>query len=170
MSRFALMMSRFLVTSWVGAAGIFIWVTVMLAISPDLDSIAKDKVALIRFPIIYQFSFYVLVPAYVFHLISFRAMRPCFTRWVIAAFTIPFLVMLGTVDYFNVYLPIADMIDPPGMVRPMQFHDYHDASERMGGMMFVLGLLTALMLNWPVKAGCATHLNGPDEEYVPGNG
>lgn len=143
--------------------------TVLLAISPELDSIAKDKAALIRFPVIYQFSFYVLVPAYVFHLISFRAMRACFTRWVIAAFTIPFLVMLGTVDYFNVYLPIADMIDPPGMVRPMQFHDYHDASERMGGMMFVLGLVTALMLNWPVKAGCASPDNS-NNEYVPGNG
>ncbi len=151
MSRFCLLMSRLLLSGWVGASLFFIWVTILVAKS-DLSSEVKDMIAIVRFPVIYKFSFGLLVPAYLFHLASFRAMRPCLTRWLIVAFLVPLLLALGTLDYYNIYLPLADMIDPPGMARPMEFRVYHEASERMGGFMWVLGLVTAMMLNWPVKA------------------
>ncbi len=164
MSRTCLMLTRLLLSGWVGASLIFILITIFIATSNQFDSEVQDKLGLIRFPIFYRLAFWMVGLSYLFHLGSFKAMKTCRIRWVVGCFLIPFLFVLGVMDYTLVTEPMLEMIDPPGMARPQRFREYHEASERMGSVIWGLSLITALMINWPIKPPRST--TNPDDHAV----
>ena len=65
MRKFCLTMARLAVPAWVGAASLFVMTTLAEVRSPDLDSIAKSHLAVLRFPLYYLFAFTLLVTALV---------------------------------------------------------------------------------------------------------
>lgn len=146
-----LMLARFALSAWVGAAALFVINGVLLITSDAFDSVGRDHVALIRFP-----AYYVTGATLMFvtlaGLLAARGLpRISNRRWVtlFVITCVASVVMLA--DYLWIYSPLADMITPPGSARPQGFRTLHHASEAINTLQVGLCLTAALIINWPVR-------------------
>ena len=146
----ALMLSRFCLSAWVGAAALFVVNGIRQVMSPQLDSYTKDLLITLRFDPYYVFGFSLVGAGLVLGVIASplfsRARTILFTLLLIAA-----LILMGF-DYVRVYRPLLEMITPPGQARPAGFRDLHHLSELINTIHVGLAFVAALTFSWPSAA------------------
>ncbi len=147
-----MMLARFALSAWVGAATLFVINGVRMVTSDAFDSTGRDHVSLIRFPA-YYLTGAILMALTFAGLLAARRLTGLTTRRWVTLITLTFVVsalMLG--DYLWVYLPLAEMITPPGSARPQGFRTLHQASETVNSIQVGLCLVAALIANWPPRS------------------
>ena len=151
MSRLALLIARFAASAWVGAAVLFVINGVQQATSGKIDSTTTDQLVALRFPAYYVLGFSLVGAAWVGS--AFSGEQLSFRRRgaVLGLLGLALGVMLF--DYLVVYLPLAEMITPPGKPRPQGFQTLHHWSKIINSVDVGLVLLGALLVNWPGRVG-----------------
>ena len=144
-----LMLARFAVCSWVGAAALFVVTSVSEQKSPEFDLGTKSMLALIRFPSYYLFGFALLGCGLVFGLLA-RGHQAA-GRWRNIAYSVLLVVSLGMMlgDYLAIYQPLHDMMAAEGGYDPARFEQYHVYSKYINMAGVSLSCVAALLLCWP---------------------
>jgi hypothetical protein len=150
MKKLAITVARVAFSAWVGAACLFIVIILRDVQSPDLSSIEKARIAVERFPVYYQFAFTLLVPGSVLSLIGLKTSHKRRGLFIQTLVCIPLLLV--TVDYFAIYLPLQEMTAATDEARPASFLDYHHASKRINAVQIAVTVMAAIALCWPVVA------------------
>ncbi len=152
-----LLLTRFALSAWVGAAVLFVVNGVRLVTLDAFDSVDRDHIALVRFPPYYVTGAILMALALGGLLAARRLPTLSGRRWtsVFVLTLLASLVMLG--DYLWVYTPLAEMITPPGAPRPISFRSLHLASELLNTIQVALCLVAALVANWPCCSGPNSH-------------
>ncbi|TWT59890.1 hypothetical protein [Rubinisphaera italica] len=147
LSKFFLLILRFCISGWVGAAILFVILTVQEIRLGQFESILLDRLILIRFPIYYTFSFVMIGLASLtgsLYWILFPALRS--TKIGVSLILLTLLIMVG--DYLFVYSELAAMLLPVGSPRPHNFHGYHVLTERLNALAVLMGIAGAILVNW----------------------
>jgi hypothetical protein len=151
MRKLFLMLARFSLSAWVGAAALFVVNGVQQVMEPEFDSTVKDRLALLRFPTYYVFGF-VLVGLSLLCLVSlWRSELMARRRQALAMLLVAGSLGVMAYDYAQVYSPMARMITPPGQAKPAEFHTLHQRSEMVNSVHVGLCLAAALFVCWPRK-------------------
>jgi hypothetical protein len=142
---------RLALSAWVGAAGLFVINGVRLITSGAFDTVARDHIALVRFPAYYLVGAILLSLSLIGLLPARGLIGLPRRRWttVFALTLLAGLTMLG--DYVFVYLPLAEMITPPGSPRPQQFFVLHRASEFVNVFQVALSFAAAIVVALPLR-------------------
>lgn len=145
-----LTIARLFLVAWIGGAALFVITSIAEQQTPQFDSMIKDQLATIRFPLYYLFGSICLGTSIVATglalLIGSRTYR---TQLV---FTFCMCILSASVagyDYVEVYLPLQKSITPPGQVRSMEFRDLHEKSRLINEIHISLAALAAIVLCVP---------------------
>jgi hypothetical protein len=146
MFRVAMAVARFSLSAWVGAAALFVVTGVREVRSPLLDSYTRDVLVEIRFPSYYLFGF-IFVGLGTVAAFTTAGLAPARRgRQFALAFLTILALALMVADYFAIYLPLVEMITPPGGSRPAEFAAYHTASKWVNLASVSLCAIVALAL------------------------
>lgn len=150
MQRTFLMIARFALSAWIGAAALFVCTSISEQISPTFDSDIKNTLAAIRFPWYYGFGFSLVGTSFVCSLISV-GLKEQRARWLMIVTPILLALILMVVDYFVIYAPLYEIVSQSNHARDARFVELHRWSERINTVDIVLCLIAALSLCWPSK-------------------
>ena len=156
MSRFALLIARFASSAWVGAAVLFVINGVRQATSGQFDSMVADQLVVLRFPAYYVMGFSLVGAAWLGSACTGKQFSFRRRGAVLGLFGLALVVMLF--DYLVVYLPLAEMITPPGKPRPQEFQTLHQSSKVINSVDVGLVLLGALLVSWPRRVEHVAHV------------
>lgn len=138
---------RFLLAAWVGAAVLYVITSVAEQISPDFDSRIRDQLATIRFPIYYKFGAFIYGATAVLAVAVWR-LQPESHRHIIILGLIAVSGAIYAWDYFQIYVPLQELITPPGQVRTQEFVRLHTLSRNVNvihlSMMLIAGLISCV--------------------------
>ncbi|MDA1016865.1 MAG: hypothetical protein O3A00_20705 [Planctomycetota bacterium] len=153
MKSFCLLVARFALPAWFGAATLFVITSVREQVSQAFDFATKDQLALVRFPAYYWFGF-VLVGVSLACLVAARSHSAVSTRrmrWSVGLVIASLCLMV--VDYFYIYEPLAALIHPVGQERVGQFladfTAYHNASKYINFLDGCLCMAAGLLISTP---------------------
>ncbi len=149
MSRLALTIIRFASAAWVGAAVLFVINGVQQTTSGKFESMTTDQLVLLRFPAYYVMGFTLVGLSLLGSAFSGAEVSIRRRRTLLVLFGLTLVVMLF--DYLVIYLPLAEMITPPGKARPQGFQTLHQWSMRINSFDLLLVLLGSLTACWPRK-------------------
>ncbi len=150
MQRFFLMLARFALSAWIGAAALFVCTSISEQISPTFDSDIKNTLAAIRFPWYYGFGFALVGMGFVGSLIGVqRTNQKC--RWSVIIASLVLALLLMVFDYVSIYTPLHEIVTSPSAVRDARFVELHRWSERINTIDILLCLIASLTLCWPSK-------------------
>ena len=146
----SVLIARMSMTFWVGGAILFVITSVAEQRNPTFDSVIRDQLATIRFPLYYIFGWGCLGLALASTLVGAVLHRSCLRRRLIAAFLLT-LVSTGiaVADYKSVYLPLQELITPPGQARTQAFISLHNRSRVINEVHLTIALLAAVLLCLP---------------------
>ncbi len=152
LSSVSLTILRLSLSAWVGAAALFVITSVAEQVSPDFDSRIRDQLATIRFPLYYQFGFGALGVSILSGLAALKLSSGCQKKRVRAAVIFASLSLAGAAaDYVWVYLPLQELISPPGKAREQGFVELHERSRHANEVHITLALLAAVFACSPEK-------------------
>ena len=154
MRSFCLMLCRFAISAWVGAAGLFV-VTSVEEQQTITDLPTRNLLATLRFPYYYAFGFTLVAVGFIAGLIAFRHPAISSRRLGIALALLAVALGLMVVDYVWIYQPLREMLIPPESPRPSNFAAYHNGSKYINEADVTLCLLAALLLCWPGRPPAA---------------
>ncbi len=147
LSLFLMLILRLCISGWVGAAILFVILTVQEIRLGQFESILLDRLILIRFPIYYGFSFVMIGLASLAGGLYWVLKSPSHTVKIgISCVLLTLLLLIG--DYVFVYSELASMLQPPGTPRPHNFHRYHLLTERLNAIAVLMGIAGAVLVNW----------------------
>lgn len=150
MSRFALTIARFAASAWVGAAVLFVINGVQQTTSGKFESMITDQLVVLRFPTYYVMGFSLVGAAFIGSAISGGQLSFRRRGAVQGLFGLALVTMLF--DYLVVYLPLAEMITPPGKARIQGFQTLHQWSKIINSLDLSLVLFGAVLVCWPSRA------------------
>lgn len=145
MPRVLLMLSRFLLSAWVGAAVLFVIIGVREVRFPGFESVTRDQLVLLRFPMYYVAGFVLLGTALLSQVLLLARGERAKVLFAACGLTAAALGLM-TYDYPCVYRPLADMISPPGQTRPASFEALHLWSETVNALQLGCALAAGLSL------------------------
>ena len=151
MSRVCLLLARFALSAWVGAAALFVVNGVREVTSTDFDSMTRDRLVALRFPAYYEFGFALVGVALVCLLLTLGARLIPRLRQIAAVVLVGLALAVMTYDFKTVYQPLEKMITPPGQARPMEFTRLHERSKAINSLHVGLSLVAALLVCWPAS-------------------
>ena len=149
-----LMLSRFALAAWLGAAVFFVSVALRPMSSPLFDSEHKAHLPLLFFPGYYAFEFTLLGVALLAGLCARgdASIRP---RMFDACLLLLTLALgCAVADWFWIYSPLADMLRlqiAQHTAPPASFRGYHVASRHINETILVLGAAAAILVHWPSR-------------------
>jgi len=150
MQSLSLIIIRFCLSAWVGAAVIFVINGVQDVTYQPFDSLIRDQLITLHFPVYYTIAWVLLTGSFLSSLLL--RTKNLWNRK--KANLITTLIMLSLaislVDYFWIYLPLESMITPAGSPRPAEFHHYHQASKYINSVNILLALIAAILVNGPL--------------------
>lgn len=149
MHKTCLMLARFCLSAWVGAAALFVVNGVQQATEPEFDSTVKARLALLRFPTYYVFGFVLVGLSLICLAMLWRSNLMARGRQALATLLVAGSLGVMAYDYAQVYSPMARMITPPEQARPAEFHTLHQQSELVNSVHVGLCLAAALLVSWP---------------------
>jgi hypothetical protein len=147
MSRLALTITRFASAAWVGAAVLFVINGVQQTTSGKFESMTTDQLVLLRFPAYYLMGFILVGLSLLGAVLSGSEISLRQRRMLIVLFGLSLVIMLF--DYLLVYLPLAEMITPPGKARTQGFQTLHKWSMRVNSIDLLLVMIGSLTACWP---------------------
>ncbi len=145
---FLLTTARVLLSSWIGAAVLFVVNGVRLVTHPAFSTIDRNNLALIRFPAYYVCGVCMLGGAMVALLIRAVCQKPR-RREVCVLLLIAAALGLMAWDYVQVYRPLAELITPPDRPRGPEFDELHHRSVVINGFGLALAACAAIAVSWP---------------------
>ena len=150
MKSLCLMIARFALSAWVGAAALFVITGVREVTSPKIASPIRDALVTIRFPPYYVCGFVLVAVTLICLTLARRheTVRPRLMRFCLS--TLGLILILMLIDYFAIYRPLAAMVTPPGKPRPAGFRTFHHASMWINMAHVGLSLVVALLICGPV--------------------
>ncbi|QDV50181.1 hypothetical protein [Gimesia fumaroli] len=150
MSSTCLVLIRFCLSAWVGAAVIFVITGVQDVTFQPFDSLVRDQLITLHFPVYYTIAWILLVGAFLGSL-GIRAKELISRRRANLILGLVVLALtISLIDYFWIYTPLEAMITPPGSPRPAEFRTYHQASKYINSVNILLSLTAAILANLPV--------------------
>ena len=139
---FAVALTRLSLAAWIGGAILFVITSVAEQQSPGFDSVIRDQLATIRFPLYYLFGAACLSTAIAFSGIGVLLSSGCLRKRLLAALLLTLLSSgIAVADYAFVYRPLQAMITPPGKSRPQDFHVLHERSRLINEIHLGVALL-----------------------------
>ena len=149
---FSVITTRFCLTAWVGGAALFVITSVAEQTSPEFDSVIRDQLATIRFPLYYLFGAVMLTTAMAGGLVAIGTTAGSLKRRLrfVVLFTL-LSALCAMADYFWIYRPLQTLIVPPGQTRTQQFITLHTRSRHANEVHITLALIAAILANAPVK-------------------
>lgn len=157
MSKLLLLISRFCLSAWVGAAALFVVTGVAEVTSPEFDSLTKNQLAALRFPFYYKFGFSLAALGFVCGWLARKhpSLGPRRMKLFTGLMILALLIMIA--DYFWVFTPLQQMMGLD--TKPANFQQYHKASMYLNAGSLACVLCAALLVNW---AGTARKAERPD--------
>jgi hypothetical protein len=146
-----LLIARFAVCAWIGAAALFVVTSVREVRSPAIDSMMRDVLVATRFPAFYAFGFSLIALGVISSWLARNHPQVDTNRAKGATRLLILALILMTIDYAKIYTPLVAMVTPPGKPRTPDFERYHAWSEQINGIGLILCLFAALRLHWPRK-------------------
>jgi len=151
MQSFSLVLIRFCLSAWVGAAVIFVITGVQDVTFKPFDSVVRDQLISLHFPVYYTIAWVLLVGSFLGGL-GIRKKTGISRRRSNLIFCLVLIILsISLVDYFWIYSPLEAMITPPGSPRPAEFHSYHQASKYINSLIILLSLIAAFIVNLPER-------------------
>jgi hypothetical protein len=144
-----LVVARFSLAAWVGAATLFIVTSIREVRSSELDSATRSILAAVRFPSYYGFGFSLLLAAGLCFPAAWRHPRVGRVRMRLAGGLGCAALVLMTVDYFLIYPPLAAIVAQPAAARPASFTTYHTASMWINAANLLAAAAAGMLLAWP---------------------
>lgn len=166
MQSLLLTIARFSASAWIGAAVLFVINGVQQTTSGQFESMVNDQLVLLRFPTYYLLGFILVGAASLGAALCGSRMSSRRRNLVLAALSFALVVMLF--DYLVVYLPLAEMITPPGKPRPQKFQTLHQWSKIVNMIDLSFVLLGAILLCWPCRGSSALDRLEPPGQAPPG--
>ena len=115
--------------------------------SGKFESMTTDQLVLLRFPAYYLLGFILVGLSLLGAVLSGTERSQRQRRMLIVLFGLSLVIMLF--DYLVVYLPLAEMITPPGKARPQGFQTLHKWSMRVNSIDLLLVMIGSLTACWP---------------------
>lgn len=115
--------------------------------SGKFESMTTDQLVLLRFPAYYLMGFILVGLSLLGAVLSGTERSQRQRRMLIVLFGLSLVIMLF--DYLVVYLPLAEMITPPGKARPQGFQTLHKWSMRVNSIDLLLVMIGSLTACWP---------------------
>lgn len=137
---------RFLLAAWVGAAVLFVITSVAEQTSEHFDSLIRDQLATIRFPLYYQFGFACLFGALIACIVSIvTAPTTVRRKWVIVGLLTAISGGLMVADFQWIYHPLMALISPAGQARTPEFQSLHNWSRYANQTHIAIALFAAII-------------------------
>lgn len=152
MQSVCLMLARFALSAWIGAAGLFVVTSVREVLSPEFNTMTKDLLVALRFPPYYVAGFTLMSIGLIGTLAAKGHPSVSGRRWSLAVVLLILTLALMLGDFVWIYRPLAAMISPPGQVRTDAFANYHHLSEGINSLDVALCFVAALLLCWPSRS------------------
>jgi hypothetical protein len=145
-------LARLAIGFWVGGAILFVITSVAEQRHPQFDSAIRDQLATIRFPLYYIFGWGCLGTTLAASAAGILLHCGCVRRRLIACFVLTMIsTAIAVVDYQTVYLPLEQLITPPGKARTQEFIVLHDRSRVINEVHLTIALLAAVLVCLPEK-------------------
>ena len=122
---------------------------VQQATSGQFESMTTDQLVLLRFPAYYLMGFILVGAAFIGSAVSGELVSFRRRGTLLGLFGLALVVMLF--DYLVVYLPLAELITPPGKARTQGFQTLHQWSKIINSVDLSLVLLGAVLACWPTR-------------------
>lgn len=152
MSHLCVMAARLAISFWVGGAILFVITSVAEQRHPQFDSLIRDQLATIRFPLYYIFGWGCLGTTLVASLVAAMTNKGCLRKRMLACFCLTLLSTgIAVIDYKWVYQPLQELITPPGQARTQQFITLHDQSRLINEVHLTIALIAAIIICLPEK-------------------
>ena len=151
LTRIGLFLARFCLSAWIGAATLFVIVGVREVTRANFDSTTKDVLVAVRFP-----AFYVCGAT----LVSLGLLGTWFAgnsalfprnRRISTLVLLVIVLFVMALDYFSIYLPLVQMVTPPGQPKPARFVAYHSASKWINLIGLIFCFVATALVNWPTN-------------------
>jgi hypothetical protein len=149
MQRFAVFLSRFCVTAWVGVATFFVTIVVQLRGSPLFPEPIKLNHPKVLFPLFYSFEFGLLGTAAVAAVVAWQFSPAKTTRSALLVGLLGLALAIGAVDWYAVYRPLSAMLE--STVLPANFRAYHTASRWINTAELVISAAAGCVAVWPER-------------------
>lgn len=147
----SLVLIRFCLSAWVGAAVIFVITGVQDVTYQPFDSLMRDQLISLHFPVYYTMA-WILLGGTFLGCLGIRNKELISRGRANLIFCLVVIILgMSLVDYFWIYSPLETMITPPGNPRPANFRVYHQASKYVNSINILLSLVAAVLINLPVK-------------------
>ncbi len=152
MNTIGLFIARTAVTAWVGAAILFVIVSIREITFDGFDNVIKDQLVALRFPIYYGCGFVLMSLGLIGAMMSADERQlPSKRRWI-AVITLILAISIFGGDYSVIYDRLMTLITPPGQTRTPEFTTLHKLSMWVNLVQLVLCQIAMITLNWPAKA------------------
>jgi hypothetical protein len=113
-SHLCVMATRLAISFWVGGAILFVITSVAEQRYSQFDSVIRDQLATIRFPLYYIFGWGCLGTTLIASLIAGMLNKGCLRKRLLACFCLTLIsTVIAVVDYKWVYQPLQALITPP---------------------------------------------------------
>ena len=155
MFNFFISFARFSLTAWIGAASMFVLLTVLEILSGQFNSIILDQLVLTRFPIFYSVTLVLLAMSWICGVVSWRLSisqnRTVRKKAKLFTILVSVSIIILVSDYFWVYKELEQMLIPLGSPRPQEFPFYHKLTESLNSAALLINLVASFVINWPIK-------------------
>lgn len=143
---------RFLLAAWVGAAALFVITSVAEQTTASFESVTRDQLAVVRFPLYYRFGFASVIAAFGSSVVAFLTANGTDRRkWLVVAVIVGISGLLMLADFRMIYQPLEDLITPPGQARTPDFITLHTQSRWANqvhvGLIMFAAIVSCLSLN-----------------------
>lgn len=149
MRKACLLLARFCLSAWVGAATLFVVNGIQQVRVHEFDSAIKDRLALVRFPAYYLLGFALVGLSLACLAALWRSSLLSRGRHALATLLVVISLGVMACDYVLVYKPLERMVTPPGGAKPAEFVALHRRSEQVNTLHVGLCLLAAVVVCWP---------------------
>ena len=151
-SHLCVMATRLAISFWVGGAILFVITSVAEQRYSQFDSVIRDQLATIRFPLYYIFGWGCLGTTLIASLIAGMLNKGCLRKRLLACFCLTLIsTVIAVVDYKWVYQPLQALITPPGQARTQQFMTLHEQSRLINEVHLTIALIAAIIICLPEK-------------------
>jgi hypothetical protein len=150
MRNFCLMIARFALSAWIGAAVLFV-VTGVQEVRHGFHSMTLDALAAMRFPMYYYFGFTLTGVALLSTTAAALLTPQCRRRLGIAAGLVLVAMSLMVVDYIWTFQPLHEIVTAASSVKPAEFQTLHERSKHINMVDLTICLVAAMMICWPVR-------------------
>lgn len=148
MSRLLITLLRVSLSLWVGGAILYVVTSVAEQRHSAFDSSIRDQLAAVRFPLYYIYCWMTLGVACAAAVSLTLAPGPRSKSLLLVTTVCCLSMAFAIYDYFRVYLPLLQLITPPGKARTQDFEGLHDLSRQINELHLSLAAIAAVVASF----------------------